>query len=301
MAVTVADTIRELTRSHIAETNGMTLGQCLTAVGWVQNTVPAQAEGNHELPMTDVAGAGIAVGAALMGRRPVFVLRFQSLLWLNVSPIVNYAAKSMEIWGVPCPVLVRAIGVEGGGTGPIHSNCNHSMVMSMPGLPVCAPMTPGEYRRIWDHWMSHDDPVLVSEHRRSYLSDRELPDMVKDGAVATIYALSAARFTAEEAVARLEAEGIRVNLVHVLWLKPFDRSPSVLAPLLASGRGLVVDCAYECASAARSIAYELMEATGKPVRALGLEERSPGASRHLENGTPSPERIAAAIRALIAV
>lgn len=300
MARTVADTIRELTRTHIADNDGLVLGQCLTAVGWVQNTIPAQVEGNHELPMTDVAGAGIAVGAALMGRRPIFVLRFQSLLWLNASPIVNYAAKSMEIWGVPCPLFVRAIAVEGGGTGPIHSNCNHSMFMTMPGLPVCAPMTPNEYQRIWDHWLSHDDPILVSEHRRSYLSDREMPDIVREGAVATIYAMSAARFTAEEAVVKLEAEGITVNLIHVLWLKPFDRSPAVLAPLEQSGRGLVVDCSYETASAARSIAYELTEATGKPVRALGLEERSPGASRHLENGAPSADRIAAAIRALIA-
>ena len=52
MGETVADTIRELTRRHIAENNGLVLGQCLSAVGWVQNTVPAQEMGIEELPMT---------------------------------------------------------------------------------------------------------------------------------------------------------------------------------------------------------------------------------------------------------
>ena len=62
MARTVAETIRDISREHIAQNNGILLGQCLTAVGWVQNTVPAQTEGIVELPMTDVSGAGIAVG-----------------------------------------------------------------------------------------------------------------------------------------------------------------------------------------------------------------------------------------------
>ena len=75
MDKTVADTIRELTRQHIADNNGLVLGQCLSAVGWVQNTVPAQKKGIEELPMTDIAGAGIAVGAALTGRRPIFILQ----------------------------------------------------------------------------------------------------------------------------------------------------------------------------------------------------------------------------------
>jgi hypothetical protein len=91
---TVADAIRELTRVHLEERDGLLLGQCLTAVGWVQNTVPPHAPGLVELPMADVSGPGVAVGAAIMGRRPILVLRFQSFLWLAASPIVNYAAKA---------------------------------------------------------------------------------------------------------------------------------------------------------------------------------------------------------------
>ena len=58
MGKTVAETIRELSRLHIKKNKGLIMGQCLSAVGWVQNTVPAQKKGIVEFPMTDVAGAG---------------------------------------------------------------------------------------------------------------------------------------------------------------------------------------------------------------------------------------------------
>lgn len=300
MARTVADTIRELTRQHIARNNGIVMGQCLSAVGWVQNTVPEQSEGLVELPMTDIAGAGFAVGAAVVGRRPIFIIRFQSFLWLNASPIVNYAAKSKEVFGYPAPVFVRAIGSEGGGTGPLHTNCFHSMFMHMPGLPVAAPMTPGEYEQVWRWYLEHDDPILVSEHRRSYKNTEELPDQIDPDGQITIYAMSAARFTAIEAVEKLRSEGIRCSLIHVLWLKPFQPTPRVLDPLRRSGLGIVIDSAYEIAGASRSIAYELMMETGAKVRALGQEDRSPGAARRLDNGTPDADRIAAVARDLMA-
>ena len=61
MGKTVAETIRDLTKKLIDKDKGVVVGQCLTAVGWVQNTVPAQKKNIIELPMTDIAGAGIAV------------------------------------------------------------------------------------------------------------------------------------------------------------------------------------------------------------------------------------------------
>ena len=121
MAKTVAETIRDLSKKILDKNKGIVIGQCLSAVGWVQNTVPAQKKGIVELPMTDVAGAGFAVGASLAGIRPIFILRFQSFLWLNASPIVNHAAKSKEIFGYGAPVFIRAIASEGSSSGPLHT------------------------------------------------------------------------------------------------------------------------------------------------------------------------------------
>ena len=123
MGKTVAETIREISKIHLDKNDGLIMGQCLSAVGWVQNTVPAQKKGIVEFPMTDTAGAGFAVGAAVGGRKPIFILRFQSFLWLNASPLINNAAKSKEIFGYSAPVFIRAIASEGISSGPIHTNC----------------------------------------------------------------------------------------------------------------------------------------------------------------------------------
>lgn len=300
MARTVADTIRELTRRHIAENNGLVLGQCLTAVGWVQNTIPEQTDGIHELPMTDIAGAGIAVGTAIMGRRPIFVIRFQSFLWLNASPLVNYAAKSKEIFGYAAPVFVRAIASEGGGSGPLHTNCFHSLFMHMPGMAVVAPMTPKEYDAVWDHYLAHDDPMLVSEHRRSYTSDEEMDDILVDSADITIFAISASRFEARRAITLLAEKGVRANLSHVVWLKPLGISERAKQALAGSSCGLVCDSAFEISGACQSVAYELMLETGRPVKAVGMFDRSSGVAKTLENHTPTAERIVAEATAMLA-
>lgn len=300
MGRTVAQTIADTTRRHLLERRGLLLGQCVTAVGWIGGTVPplTEAEGIVELPMADVAGAGIAVGAAVVGRRPIYVIRYQGFMWYNAAPLLNYAAKSKEMWRVPCPIFVRAIAMEGG-IGPVASASQHGMVMRMPGMPVVAPMTPGEWLSAWDWFMAHDDPLYVSEHRRSFPLTDEMSPLRHAHADVTVLAVSAARLNALEAVERLAAEGITCDLFHLVWLKPFRPDDAVLESLARTGLGLVVDSDFEIAGPSRSIAHELMLATSVPVHALGLEDRTAGFAPHLDNGTPGAEAIARRIRDLV--
>jgi pyruvate/2-oxoglutarate/acetoin dehydrogenase E1 component len=147
MAATVRDTIKEITRKHLTEGKGKCYGQCLTAVGWVGGTLPELYEesGMIELSMADVAGGAIVTGAALAGDRSIYVVRYQGFQWYNAASIVNYAAKSKEIWGRICPVFVRSIAMEGA-VGPVAGSSHHSLVHRMPGIKVIAPMTPDEYK-----------------------------------------------------------------------------------------------------------------------------------------------------------
>lgn len=288
--MTTAETIKAITRDHLTRGHGLLLGQCVTAVGWIGGTVP-NCDGIVEIPMTDVAGPAFAVGCALMGRRPIFVVRYQGFMWYNASSLVNYAAKSRQVWGRPCPIFVRSIGMEGNGIGHTASSSLHSLFMHSPGMPVAAPMTPREYRAVWEHFMAHDDPIYVSEHRRSFPLTEDLPAPRHRRADVTLIGISAARLNALNAVARLEAAGLDVDLFHLVWLKPFEPEPALLDSLARTGLGLVVDSDYEVAGAARSFAYELMHRTGVPVHALGLDDRVCGVASHLENITPSATRI----------
>lgn len=298
MAKTLRETIKEITRKHLTENNGIILGECLSAIGWVNNTVP-DCQNLVELAMTDVAGAGIAVGTAIVGRRPIFVVRFQDFMFLNSSILINYAAKTKYLFGKGTPVFIRAIATEGKGTDISHSGVFHNIFMHMPGFRVCAPMTPEEYKKIWKVFMENDGPMFVSEHRRSFDQKEEMKNIIISDADITIYGISAARFNIIEAVQLLKEEGIKCNVVNILWLKPLDLSELIINPLKQSKLGLVVDSGFEMAGASQSIAYELMNKTGFPVKALGAKDRSVGIAERYENTTPKLERIAETIKELV--
>lgn len=293
---TVAETIKEITRVHLTEQGGLLLGQSITAVGWVNNTVP-DVENIIELPMTEQAGSGFAVGAAMVGKRPILVLRFQDFLLLNASPLLNYAAKSKELHGRSTPVFVRALASEG--LGPVHSGVFHSLFMHYPGFRVWAPMTPGEYQACWHEYMDNDDPMLASEHKASLQNSEELPDQVLDAADITLFAISSPRLALREAADRLVEYGIRCHLVHLAQLKPFVISDRMLQPLQNSGLGLVIDAGYEICGTARSIAYELSIASGCPVRALGLLDKTKCLCSPLQNAAPDAARICETVKQIL--
>lgn len=293
--MTLAEKICEITRNHLENNNGMLLGQSITAVGWVNGTVP-DCKNIVELPMTDVAGADFAVGAAMVGRRPIFVIRFQDFIMLNGNGIFNYAAKINELHGNSAPVFVRAVGSDG--LGPVHSGIMHHMAMSFPGMLVCAPMTPCEYEEIWNAFMSDNKPMYVSEHRRSYGISEPMQDQTDPKAVITLYGISDARINMIEAAGLLRSEGIFVNLVHVNWLKPLMIG-KLTEPLLLTGKGLVIDSGCEICGAAQSIAYELMINTGCPVYAMGVKDHTKCLREPLQNKTPSPVEIVDKVKKII--
>lgn len=286
MAKTVAETIKEITRKHLEENNGLLFGQAITAVGWVNNTVP-NCKNIVEFPMSDVSNMGIACGAAIAGRRPIVVIRFQDFLWLNSSTLVNYAAKSEDIHGIPTSIFVRALAQENAGC--VHSGVLHSIFMHMPGFRICSPMTPKEYEQAWSDFMQHYGPMIVSEHRRSFQNEHEFENFYTPADI-TLMPISAARFSVDEAIQKLNSHGIRCNVAHIMWLKPLAKE-HLLSALAQSKMGLVIDAAFETCGAAQSIAYSLMWETGIPVKALGLYDRSIGVSPETRNPTPDADKI----------
>jgi acetoin:2,6-dichlorophenolindophenol oxidoreductase subunit beta len=292
MAATVRDTIKEITRHHLATNQGKCYGQCLTAVGWVGGTLPKmyEDEGMVEFSMADVAGGAIATGIALAGGRPIYVVRYQGFQWYNLASVVNYAAKSKEIWNRPCPILVRSIAMEGG-VGPVAGSSHHSMAQRMPGIKVIAPMTPGEYQYAYDSFMSDDDPYYVSEHRKSYDNAEELENVIYPVADFTIFPISITRLEMKKLVQLAEQEGIKLNIIHQLWIKPFIIENNWKIALDNSKYGgLVTDDDY-VEGTASSIANELSLATGKRVYTLGLEPRTAGFHPSVDNLPPSAEQI----------
>mgnify|MGYP001599404722 FL=1 len=295
-----AETIKEITRQHLVENNGVALGHCLSAVGWVGGTVPELTGHPNliELSMDDTSGGYRTVGLALAGRRPIFICRYQGFMWFNAPPFTNYAAKAKEIWGYKVPIFIRAIAMEGA-TGPVAGSSHHGMIMRMPGIRVIAPMTPQEYLMAWTCFMSLDSPFYISEHRRSFLIDYEMPNIINDKANITIFAISAARLNAIEAIKILDKESIRCNLIHIVTLKPFLVTNQMIYSLENSTHGgIVVDTDYENGTS-KCLAFDIMKHVNKKICVLGLEEKTAGFAPHLDNLPPSPEKIAEKVRKII--
>ena len=238
MAKTVRETIKDTVKHHLTVEKSLCFGQCLTAVGWVGGTLPElyEDDGMVELTTADVANGGFVVGAGLKGIRPIYVVRYQGFQWFNSPIIVNYAAKSKEIWGVPCPIFIRSIAMEGG-MGPVAGSSHHSIYYRMPGIKIISPMTPKEYKYAYEKFMMEDDVYYVSEHRVSYDNDSELSDIAIDNCDIVLFPISITRFEAEKARVKLEDKGIKVSVFHQLWIKPFDIKNQWLSTLKKSKYG----------------------------------------------------------------
>lgn len=296
MAIALRDKIKEITREHLSIHDGMAMGQCLTAVGWVGGTLPEMYEedGMVELSMADVAGGGIAVGAALAGVRPMYIIRYQGFNWFNAPMVINYAAKSKELWGVPCPIMVRSIAMEGG-IGPVAGSSHHSLYYRMPGTNIASPMTSEEYDEVYNWFMANDEVLYVSEHRGSYANTEELPDILVDNAKVVLFPISITRFAAVEAAEQLNEMGISTSVIHLPWIKPLKIRTEEWPDMLGQARmAMVIDDDYED-GVARAIAHKLMlhpnVATRPPVYTLGLENRSAGFSKETDNLPPTAEKI----------
>ena len=151
MSKELREVIKGIVKKHLLKNNGLAVGQCLTAVGWVGGTLPElyEKDGMIELSMADVAGAGFVVGAALQGKRPIYIIRYQGFNWYNAPMIVNYACKSKEMWGRSCPIFIRSIAMEGG-IGPSAGSSHHTLYYRMPGIKMYSPMTPKEYKFVYN-------------------------------------------------------------------------------------------------------------------------------------------------------
>lgn len=294
MEITVRDTIKNIVQSHLTEKKGKVYGQCLTAVGWVGGTLPELYEdsGMTELSMADVAGGAFVVGASLAGDRPIYVVRYQGFQWYNCISIVNYAAKSKEIWKRSCPIFIRSIAMEGG-VGPVAGSSHHSLVYRMPGIKVLSPMTPNEYKISYNKFMVDDEPYYISEHRKSYDNTKELSDHVHyENPDISIFPISITRFEMEELQKILIENNIKANIFNLFCLKPLKVSTEALTSLSKSKfGGLVLDDDY--ASGCQSyIANTLSCETNKIVRCLGLDEKTAGFYPTVDNLPPSAEKIA---------
>ena len=292
MGKELRDTIKEITYQHLKKNKSQVFGQNLTGVGWVAGTLPKlyEKDGVIELPMADVAGGGIVTGSALMGKKPIYIIRYQGYNWFNCIFIVNYACKSNEIWKIPCPMIIRGIASEGS-IGPVAGSAHLSVIYKMPGLKIFSPMTSKEYTNVYKKFIKSKDVFYVSEHRLSYSNTKEFKNEIKGKKDLILMPISITRFEAEKAKKSLEKKGFKVGIIHLVNLKPFILKKEWLTAIKKSRAGvLMTDNDYDN-GILRTLAHQIIEKTNKNVSVLGLDEKTAGHHKKVDNLPPNEFKI----------
>lgn len=286
------DTIKKITFDHLIKKKSQVFGQNLTGVGWVAGTLPKLYEENGviELPMADVAGGGIVTGSALMGKRPFYIIRYQGYNWFNCIFIVNYACKSKEIWKIPCPIFIRGISSEGS-IGPVAGSSHLSIFYKMPGIKIFSPMTNNEYKKVYSQFMKNDDVFYVSEHRKSYENKIEFKNIIKKKLDIILMPISITRFAAVKAKKILEGKGYKVGIIHLVNLKPFKLNQKWIDAIKTSKYGALLTDNDYVDGILRILAHKINEKTKNKISVLGLEDRSAGHHKNVDNLPPDEKKI----------
>lgn len=284
----LGDTIFEILETHLNHNNGILLGECVCGESGKSYSIP-DSKNVIDIPMSETAGADFAVGCALAGRRPVFVVKYQDFMLLGASPFITYASVVKELQGVSAPVFIRAISADHFDCN--HSNVLHSMLMHYPGIYVCAPMTSKEYTEAWNVFMYNDKPLYCSEYKDSFAITDEMVDEIYDDAVINVFCISKARMNIYEAKEILLNVGIKINIFHIAWLKPLKLS-TYISHLEKCPLGVVIDAGRVICGTPEHIAYEFMHlVNGSKVYAMGIEDIPKSTNPKYYNEVPNGKKI----------
>ena len=188
-----------------------------------------------DTPLAESGFVGAAIGAAMMGMRPVVEMQFADFISCAFDQITEVAAKNHYRWGAAVPMVIRA--PYGGGIhgGPFHSVCPEAWFFHTPGLKLVAPSTPYDAKGLLKAAIRDNNPVIYFEHKFLYRRAKEvLPeedyivpigkaDVKRTGRDISVITYGAMVPLALEAAEILEKEAIDLEVVDLRTLLPLDQ------------------------------------------------------------------------------
>lgn len=239
-----------------------------------------------DAPISEACIMGAAVGAAMMGTRPIVEMRFSDFALCAVDELVNQAAKARYMFGgqTRVPMVVREpIGMWRSSAAQ-HSQSLEAWYAHIPGLVVACPATPADNKGLMKSAIRCDDPVVYMEHKNLWGLEGEVADgeealvpfgearLARAGRDVTIVSWSAQVHVCTRAADALAADGIEVEVLDLRTLWPWDKE-RVLGSVERTGRLLVVQEAVSVAGFGAEIAATVAERAHKalkaPVKRLG--------------------------------
>jgi pyruvate dehydrogenase E1 component beta subunit len=267
----------------------------------------------RDTPIAEEGFVGAAIGAAMLGLRPVVEIMTINFSLLALDQIVNHAAKIYGMFGGQrsVPMVIRTPGGGGQQLGATHSQNVELFYSFIPGLKVLAPSTPAEASSMLKAAIRDDDPVLFLENLALYNTRGEVPEelepaeigraaVTRTGTDITIVAYSRMAHVAAEVAEKLAADGISAEVVDLRSLRPLDRE-TIVASVRRTGSAVIAEDDWltygigaEIAATIQEGAFDWLDA---PVRRVAMAEVPLPYSKPLELAAlPSADSLVTAVR-----
>ena len=269
-----------------------------------------------DTPITEQGFAGLGVGAAFAGLRPVVEFMTFNFAMQAIDQIINSAAKTLYMSGgqMGCPIVFRGPNGPAARVAAQHSQCYGSWYAHCPGLKVVAPYSAADAKGLLKSAIRDPNPVIVLEHEILYGHSFEVPDdpdylvpigkarVERAGSDVTIVGFSRMIDAALEAADLLAEDGIAAEVINLRSLRPLD-AETILASLRKTNRMVTVEEGWPYAGIGSEIAALVMEYgfdhLDSPVaRVSGEDIPMPYAANLERMALPKPEDVVAAAKAV---
>jgi pyruvate dehydrogenase E1 component beta subunit len=246
-----------------------------------------------DTPLAEAAIAGISIGLAAQGLRPVAEIQFTGFAYACIDQLINHASRlrSRTRGRLTCPMVLRS--PAGGGIRAVehHSESPEAMFAHIPGLKVVTPSSPTQAYGLLLSAINDPDPVVFLEPTRLYRAARgDVADdgkslelgrclVARPGRDVTVVAWAAMLREALEAARQLANEGIEADVIDVVTLKPLD-ARTILDSVSRTGRLIIVHeapmtCGYGAEIAARVAAHAMTSLLAPIERVTGFDTMMP--------------------------
>ena len=267
-------------------------------------------------PISEAAIVGAAVGAAVVGCRPVAEIMYMDFITIAMDQIVNQAAKMRYMFGgkARLPLVIRTPGGAGRGNAAQHMQSLEAWFVHVPGLKVAMPSTPRDAKGLLKSSIRDDNPVIFVENKLLYATQGEVPhgeyliplgqaEIKRPGRDVTVVATSRMVLLALRAAQRLAEEGIEVEVIDPRTLVPLDIE-TIVESVKRTNHVLIVHEACERCGVGAEIVAQIQERAfdwlDAPIKRLANPNVPIPFARNLEAlAIPDEERIAAAVRELL--
>ncbi len=224
-----------------------------------------------DMPTSENAMTGVAIGSAIMGMRPIMTHQRVDFFLLALDQLINNASKWHYMFNdqMHVPLVIRLIVGRGWGQGPQHSQSLHSLFAHIPGLKVVAPATPYDAKGLLISAVKDNHPVVYLEHRWLHNIHGEVPEeiyevpigkakVMHEGSDITLIASSHMTLEARKAVELLEQEGISAELIDLRSLRPLD-TETLFTSVRKTKRALLLDGDWKTCGFAAELSALLTE------------------------------------------